>query len=74
MIVIVGDFFSPSIHFEMNVMQALIFSPVLLTEKIREMNTKMNLFINLLQYLNSGAGALAGAYIHEKHNFTIKPT
>lgn len=26
------------------------------------------------KYLNSGAGALAGAYIHEKHNFTIKPT
>ncbi|XP_051869150.1 kynureninase isoform X5 [Pristis pectinata] len=26
------------------------------------------------KYLNSGAGALAGAYIHEKHKFTIKPT
>ncbi|GCC23852.1 hypothetical protein chiPu_0002250 [Chiloscyllium punctatum] len=26
------------------------------------------------KYLNSGAGALAGAYIHEKHRFTIKPT
>ncbi|XP_067891104.1 kynureninase isoform X2 [Heterodontus francisci] len=25
------------------------------------------------KYLNSGAGALAGAYIHEKHRFTIKP-
>ncbi|XP_072881959.1 kynureninase isoform X3 [Hemitrygon akajei] len=26
------------------------------------------------KYLNSGAGALAGAYIHEKHKSTIKPT
>ncbi|XP_069791185.1 kynureninase isoform X6 [Narcine bancroftii] len=26
------------------------------------------------KYLNSGAGALAGAYIHEKHKNTIKPT
>uniref|UniRef100_UPI00398F3323 kynureninase n=1 Tax=Pristiophorus japonicus TaxID=55135 RepID=UPI00398F3323 len=26
------------------------------------------------KYLNSGAGALAGAYIHEKHRFTVKPT
>ncbi|XP_048390637.1 kynureninase [Stegostoma tigrinum] len=26
------------------------------------------------KYLNSGAGALAGAYIHENHRFTIKPT
>ncbi|XP_067843296.1 kynureninase [Heptranchias perlo] len=26
------------------------------------------------KYLNSGAGAIAGAYIHEKHTFTIKPT
>ncbi|XP_078408621.1 kynureninase [Cetorhinus maximus] len=26
------------------------------------------------KYMNSGAGALAGAYIHEKHRFTVKPT
>ncbi|XP_063789801.1 kynureninase isoform X2 [Pseudophryne corroboree] len=26
------------------------------------------------KYLNSGAGGLAGAFIHEKHSFTIKPS
>jgi len=26
-----------------------------------------------LQYLNSGAGGLAGAYIHEKHSQSVKP-
>lgn len=33
---------------------------------------KFNLF--LIQYLNSGAGGLAGAFVHEKHAYTIKPT
>ncbi|XP_038645875.1 kynureninase [Scyliorhinus canicula] len=26
------------------------------------------------KYMNSGAGALAGAYIHEKHQYSVKPT
>lgn len=26
-----------------------------------------------IQYLNSGAGGLAGAFVHEKHAHTIKP-
>ncbi|XP_078084141.1 kynureninase [Mustelus asterias] len=26
------------------------------------------------KYINSGAGALAGAYIHERHRFSVKPT
>ncbi len=27
-----------------------------------------------IQYVNSGAGGLAGAYIHEKHAHSVKPT
>ena len=26
-----------------------------------------------IQYLNSGAGGIAGAFVHEKHTHTIKP-
>lgn len=26
-----------------------------------------------VQYLNAGAGGLAGAFIHEKHAYTVKP-
>jgi len=26
-----------------------------------------------IQYLNTGAGGLAGAFVHEKHAYTIKP-
>lgn len=33
----------------------------------------MYMLIYSLQYLNSGAGGLAGAYIHEKHSKSIKP-
>jgi kynureninase len=33
----------------------------------------MKLYYFQSQYLNSGAGGLAGAFVHEKHAYTIKP-
>lgn len=33
----------------------------------------MQLSLFSSQYLNAGAGGLAGAFVHEKHAHTIKP-
>uniref|UniRef100_A0A8C1V768 Kynureninase n=1 Tax=Cyprinus carpio TaxID=7962 RepID=A0A8C1V768_CYPCA len=51
-----------------------LFNMEAITSAGHAKNTNKIRIVCFIQYVNSGAGGLAGAYIHEKHAHSVKPT